>query len=362
MAGQITHILAGERALERSSPELGAAVLREQGAMFRLGCQGPDIFYHNQHTKPSGLQYGALSHRRGYGVMLEAAVEALPVDRRLPTTPAGAYILGLATHAAMDRNTHPLIVFYAGWADPSRPGSERYRSCHPFLERLLDGSLLAKWRGVEPGQFDMESLMAPEAEPGEISTGPVDGELVTLWAAGLRAAFPRATGGDLLLERRIANALDDARHFIRMTNPARTALQRDDEDWLAHLDDKIGPRSVALLYPERPPSGIDLESLGSEGWEHPSGDGRRRTATYLDLVAEGVDEAEAVLDRLIPRLRSQGTGIDIAELVGNGGLSVNDTEGRPTPPRISRPLPLAEIMREEYERRLEWARRGDRRH
>ncbi len=352
MAGQITHILAGEKALEAASRKLCAAVLRERGRWFRLGCQGPDIFYHNQRTKPSALHYGALAHRHGYGTALAAAVRALPRDRRLPATAAGAYLLGLATHAAVDRRTHPFIVYYAGWADPSKPDSERYRSCHPFLERLLDESLLALWRGLEPARFDMESLVC-----GSEPRRDEDREAVALWAAGLRAAFPRAAGQDGLLEQRIANALEDARHFMRLTNPKRTAMLPGNEDWFAYLDDKIGPRSVALVYPDRLPPELDLESLGSEGWEHPAGDGRRGNSTYAQVVEEAVNDARTALEALIPLLGGKGDEIDLARIVGDGGLSIEDPEGRPLPPLVSRPLPLAEIMAREYERRLEWARR-----
>ncbi|HUW41347.1 MAG TPA: zinc dependent phospholipase C family protein [Rectinemataceae bacterium] len=352
MAGQITHILAGEKALEASSREVCDSVLRERGRWFRLGCQGPDIFYHNQRTKPSALQYGALAHRHGYGTLLEAAVRALPRERRLPATVAGAYLLGLATHAAVDRRTHPFIVFYSGWADPAKPGSERYRSCHPFLERLLDESLLSQWRGMEPAQFDMESLVCGP-EPRQDS----DRELVALWAAGLRAAFPRATGQDSLLESRIANALEDARHFMRLTNPKRTAMLPGNEDWFSHLDDGIGPRSVSLVYPDRIPEGLELASLGSEGWEHPAGDGRRESSTYAQVVEEAAVDARAALDSLIPLLGEEDGEIVLARIVGDGGLSIGDLEGRPLPPRLSRPLPLAEIMTGEYERRSEWARR-----
>ena len=368
MAGQITHIIAGEAALEWASPESCAAILRKQGPAFRLGCQGPDIFYHNQRTKPSGLHYGALAHRRDYGRIVEGAALALPAGRLRPETPAGAYLLGLATHAAVDRSTHPFIVFYSSWADPSRPGTERYRSCHPFFERILDIGLLAKRRGLEPWEFDMEALMAPLAPPlapqaeegGGSEQRRVDEELVALWASGLRHAFPRSAGGDFLLERRVANALEDARHFMRITNPARTAMRPDQEDWFAYLDDRVGPRSIALVYPDRLPPGIDLEKLGSEGWDHPSGDGRRSTATYFELVDAAIVEIGPILRRVLSALESEEWDAGLAEAIGNGGLSINDLEGKPLAPRLSRPLPLPEFMAEEYAARLEWARRAAR--
>jgi len=59
MAAQISHVLAGEAALRSALPEEAETVLDAAGPAFRLGCQGPDIFYHNQRSKPSGLHYGA---------------------------------------------------------------------------------------------------------------------------------------------------------------------------------------------------------------------------------------------------------------------------------------------------------------
>ncbi|HTX73483.1 MAG TPA: zinc dependent phospholipase C family protein [Rectinemataceae bacterium] len=351
MAGQITHILVGEAALRGAAPAEAEAVLRSSGGYFRLGCQGPDIFYHNQRTMPSGLHYGALAHRRDYGRVIEGGLESLPRDRLAPESPAVAYALGLATHAAVDRATHPFIVFYAGWADPARPGTERFRACHPFFERLLDLALLSHERGIDPSDFDMEKLMAPSSQ----ESAQADSDLVTLWAAGLRKAFPRSTGGDQLIEQRVANALADARHFIRLTNPRRTAMLPGKGDWFTYLNERVGPRSVALIYPDSLPAEIDIESLGREGWEHPAGDGRSFSSTYLDLIGGARSEAETILRRMLGDLAGGSIPDGLGELIGNAGLSVNDRDGRHVPPLLSRPLPLPELMDREYRVRLRWA-------
>ena len=166
MAGQISHIIAGEDALRRAAAELGIAAgkgLEALGAAapwFRLGCQGPDIFYHNQRTMPSGLHYGSLAHRRGYGSIVAGFARAMGEEEGRPDSAPGAYLLGMATHAAIDRATHPFVVYFSGWARPGDPDSRKLRGCHPFLERILDILLLRRSRGLEIRQYDIDAMIA----------------------------------------------------------------------------------------------------------------------------------------------------------------------------------------------------------
>ncbi len=410
MAAQISHILAGEEALRLADPELASALGLEEappppsGAAklaadwFRLGCQGPDIFYHNQRTKPSGLHYGALAHRRNYGLLVEGALERLVQDEAeplgpgcgaagaagrggAPLSPGLAYLLGFATHAALDRAVHPFIVYFSGWADRDAPGSERYRGCHPFLERLLDLALLAELRGVGPAGFDLEALLpldgraagaagaAAAASGGAASAGAAPGsaaapscpaaEVTALLASGLAKAYPKAAGADFLIARRIENALSDARYFFRATNPARTAGAR--ADYFAYLDDRAGPRSIALVYPEALPPGLDVLNRARRPWRHPAGDGRASDEDYAALYLRGVEEGGRILSLVLSALREgpgPGRFHGLAAAIGNGGLSVTDEAGIPLPPRLSEPLPLPELMEAEFKLRLELARRS----
>jgi hypothetical protein len=80
MPSQILHILFGEDLIaalhQRIAPRFGIvadkALEKIQIAhktAFALGCQGPDIFYHNRQRRPVGLEYGSLLHRRGAGFL-----------------------------------------------------------------------------------------------------------------------------------------------------------------------------------------------------------------------------------------------------------------------------------------------------
>jgi hypothetical protein len=342
MAAQITHILAGERALELA---LGPG--HEARGSFDFGCQGPDIFYHNQRTKPSGLHFGALAHRRRYGSLVAGAASSLPEGERRPDSLAGAYLLGLATHAAIDRATHPFIVFFSGWSDPADPGSLRRRGCHPFLERILDLALLDRALGMKPRDFGLASRMRL----------PEGADLVAPWAAGLRAAYPRATAGDALLEARIANALSDARHFYEITDPAATAPGGRGDERLARLGNEEWRRLVSLVYPESLPAGMDPMNEAGAEWQHPAGDGRSSRASYPELVEEGTREALRSIRLVIEYWEGDLPAAELAAELGEGGLALCDREGGAVPPRVCRPLPLPEAMEAEYAARVDLSSR-----
>ncbi len=365
MPAQITHMIAGEEALKRASPSYSAALsgIDESIRWFRMGCQGPDIFYHNQRTQPSGLHYGSLAHRREFGAIVEGAFRNhLGTDGRKsritecpPLDPAFAWLLGFATHAALDRILHPFIVWFSGWHDPARPETSRFRACHPFLERILDLVYLERSRGLAGADLDLEALLPLDGRAvGDRESPEVD--IAGILMVGLARAFPQAAASDFLLGRRIANAIMDARYFLRVTNPSRTSA--DDAEAFTHFDDRQGRRSIAIVYPLALSRNIDFANEAGSAWEHPAGDGRHYEASFFELVEDGICEASRVISLLLeeeahPRLPDGG----MTKAVGIGGLSITDAEGNPTRPRVCDPLPLPELMEAEFALRLDRARK-----
>jgi hypothetical protein len=356
MAGQISHIIAGEKALSRalaakeSDGDSAIDCLGEAAGFFRFGCQGPDIFFHNQRTMPSALHYGSLAHRRGCGSLVAGFAEALsPAERRIDN-PAGAYLLGMATHAAVDRATHPFIVFFSGWAEPGDPDSAALRGCHPFLERILDMILLNRSRGEAASEYDIAaSLSGPR---GPEAQREADLRIASLWSAGLRSAYPRAAGNDSLLERRSANAVADARFFYAITNPRETSAYALRS---VYAEDDPGRRRIALLYPAAVPDDLDAANERHAAWEDPSGEGVVSRASYLDLIEEGILEAARAVEAALDFFRT-ANAVALEAAVGNGCLSICNRSGDPVRPRISRPLPLPELMEAERRRRIAEAR------
>jgi hypothetical protein len=346
MAAQISHMLAGEEALRRALGVPGADCLGPAAAAFAFGCQGPDIFYHNQRTKPSGLHYGSLAHRRRSGTLVASMAGALSPGERRPDNPAGAYVLGLATHAALDRATHPFVICFSGWLDPAEPSTLRRRGCHPFLERLLDACLLERSLGLSPADYGPAKRMgigSPEATA-------LDSVLVAPWAAGLRSAFPKAASLDSLLEARVANALADARGFFALTDPATTDAGRGIK--LSKLGADEARYVISVIYPLRVPEGMDPMNESRSEWPHPSGDGRSSRASYPELVREGAEEAARAVGLVGSFWRGELAAESLAESLGEGPLALRDAKGEAAVPRVCRPLALPEAIDAELAERL----------
>jgi len=348
MPSQILHHLFGldafAGALGRLAPgyrttgsALQTAVRDRNPAAFALGCQGPDLFYHNRRTRPVAIEYGTLIHRRGYGRL---AVELLAGALRRRTggdefSSLTAYALGFITHAFLDRALHPYIVYRAGWIAAGRRSTHRYAHCHPFLERILDVLMLELLRGDAAASWDQDVLLASACET------PPEG-LAELLERALVAVYPERAGGDAKLALRIGNALADAAYFYRMTSPRRTAPL------------KLNPGSslLALVYPQGLPLDIDYLNLGRTAWRHPCGSGEVDYRSVPDLYAGSFSVLEPVLADAIAFC--QGDGPDrnaLAMAIGNGSLSLQDDQGRPCAPRWSDPLPLARILEQQGERR-----------
>jgi hypothetical protein len=65
MPSQICHLIFAEDSLREAVGSDAEEMLRESGNIYRFGAQGPDFFYHNQRTRPTGLKFGVNAHREG---------------------------------------------------------------------------------------------------------------------------------------------------------------------------------------------------------------------------------------------------------------------------------------------------------
>jgi hypothetical protein len=379
MPAQLLHALFGEDVIaeiyRRIGPRFGIAadkarekINREYRAVFFLGCQGPDIFYHNRRTRPVALEYGGLLHRRGYGLftafLLKMGLPDPPPDgadtrtgrREKEIGALGAYSLGFMTHAVLDRFCHPYIVYKSQYPDPAggrkaEPSqgalkSPLGRGAHPFFERILDVLMLRFLRGREVSSWDQEGILAGTLEH------PPPG-LKELLCRALTAGFPERAGKDQKLARRIDNAFFDAARFYRLTDPQRTRLYGSGSP-----DTEIDPGVLIYLYPEQLSSGIDFLNTGRRPWYDPGeyprpGEESPDTRSFPDIYAEAVLAAADSLTPCITEYLLSGAFPirEAAVNIGNGGLSLQDERGKPRAPLRTDPLPLERVLAEQAELR-----------
>ncbi len=334
MPSHFTHLLFAEEALKAALGEKAQEILDAHGNLFRFGAQGPDFFYHNQRTMPTGLRYGVALHRHGYGTFVEAmAREALRLSAG-PGSELIAFILGFATHAPLDRRTHPFIGYFAGWDDPRDEHTRRRYHSHPFLERILDLLVLRERYGKTPAEFDFLSLV----RCGKTLPYTVIKAIVK----GLNSTYP-SFNFKSRDRKRIENAYHDTIFFYRITNHLNPYLLK-----LAFRKDRkesFREKRLGLIHPREVPQGYDFLNLGHASWCHPCDESDLSTASFMELYEQALMTCVSMLKDLFAVLTGQSPLEGFGARFGNESL---DTGRESCVPVHSRPLPLPEILDEIY--------------
>jgi hypothetical protein len=359
MPAQIAHILFGKELIricegllqEKYGHRFDDPIAKLKSlysSSFALGCQGPDIFYHSQRRRPVAIEYGSLLHRRGFGTFMTVLLK-----RTLSSalTSLGAYSLGFLTHAYLDRVAHPYIVYKAGWVSPDKPETAKYGRLHAFFERILDVQLLELLQGMHISAWNQDAVLTRACEEPPVY-------LIETLADALRTAYPERAGKDPLLVQRIENALLDAASFYRSTNPQRTSMNQRKKDEGLYLRNDQTPASVALIYPEGFPLTIDYLNLAHQSWRHPCQEGKEDTRSFINLFLDACREGAEFLFQFISSFIDTGhVPADAADRIGNGGLSICDRTGHPCKPVWANPLPLDQVLEQQYLLRTTWFKR-----
>jgi hypothetical protein len=334
MPSHFTHLLFAEDALRGALGEKAKEILETHGNLFRFGAQGPDFFYHNQRTMPTGLRYGVALHRHGYGSFVKELVKEAVRLSSAPGSELSAFILGFTTHAPLDRLTHPFIGYFAGWVDPRDEAVRRLYHAHPFLERILDVLVLRERYGMDLPQFDFLS---------KIRCGPtLPYTVIKALVKGLNAAYP-AYNFKSRNRQRIQNAYHDAVFFYKLTNHLNPDLMK-----LAFRKDRkegFREKRLGLIHPREIPAGYDFLNLSHRTWCHPCDADAKTSASFFDLFDEALGRCVTMVTDVYRCLSGQAPVDGLASRLGEESL---DTGRENCTPLYSKPLPLREIMDDLY--------------
>jgi len=322
MPSQIAHILLGREAAQ-GLPDGWFPRFSEPS--FRLGCQGPDVFYHNRRTKPGAFLYGTRLHRRGWGSFL-ARFRREALDRGWgPDHPGMAFLAGQATHGFLDRRAHPFVVYFSGWRIPGDPRTESLRHSHAFFERILDVLLWKERVGTSLAECRWQDDL-----PGP---GDFPPDFWTAWAEALHEVFPQLSArADV--ETRLKNAVSDTQGFLAFTSPTA----RD------HGVRAARQGALHWFHPQVLPD-EDFLNLRHSPWRHPV-TGEEHSTSFLDLYDQAVVEAQRALAALADH------SADWEAMLGNGSLNLPGSEGENSAPQFSRPWSYEELYDREVRARL----------
>ena len=336
MPSQICHLIFAEDALRQALGRGSEPILDDWGNVFRFGAQGPDFFYHNQRTRPTGLKFGVHAHREGYGRLLKhmiAEFHHLEANGYEPIEPIKAHILGFTTHAFLDRQTHPFIDFFSGWVEADREETERYYRCHIFLERILDVLMLKIKRQLNIREFSLLHLLDCGAM---LPYG-----IVKTLVKSMNAAYPN-THFKSRDRRRVENAYIDSMGFYTFIDPLNPHYRR-----LAYERDRSSHgnrRRLALFHPFDIPEHIDFLNLEHNSWTHPCNSEWRHRESFPELWELALSRTVPVLREVRDILDSGGEAQRVEQLVGNQSLGTGLDRQDNYRLQHNRPLPLPELL------------------
>lgn len=338
MPSHISHAIFAEDLYTRlTSHDFETASASENSEIRRaltIGAQGPDIFYHNQRSMPSGLLIGSLLHRKGYGSVCARMLEHCLIGNHSSQSPNGAYVIAFISHAVLDRIFHPYINYFAGWPNQA-DGSEEYRHCHPFMERIVDLAIAAYRRPSLNGESLSKSFAFASNFDAE---SPVRDTIEHLLLQGLKGTYRRISQ-DPELERRIANAYRDSRGFYYYCEQNDQA--NGDVRW------------ASLLHPARLPKNIDFANVLHTRWCDPCDQHIGSSESLYQLYDRALSRAmdiigpvASMLDGGEPPENYPGTAVSVGDygLRSDAPSSPDYQGGAPVPLIHSDPLPLSEVL------------------
>lgn len=318
MPSQIAHTLFG-----RETARLANFTIKHTN-WFTLGCQGPDIFLHNQRTMPSSLFWGKSLHRKNYGLFCSHLISAMKATGANWTSPIGSYIFGFMTHAILDRETHPYITYFSGW------GKEN-KLLHPFLERLLDIEISRSFSEKLPGEYSFYNSIFLGTTPPE--------KLTNILLKALKIHFNNPYNQEDMYIR-ILNAYSDTMHFLKKT-----------DSWSHDLVENVkiieknseNSRLLALFHPPYIPDYLDVLNINHSEWRHPWIPELSSKKSFLDIFNSSIHIA---VKKLSPIFNENSENIE--QLIGNVSLNTGLPYSAGVLPKVSSPLPLGMFLQELY--------------
>ncbi|WP_028974113.1 hypothetical protein [Spirochaeta cellobiosiphila] len=333
MPAQITHWLFFNEVKEilQNTHPLYKEDKSDPGWLF-LASQGGDVFYHNQHSMPSGVSYGALMHRRDGDSFLMNLAKQIGQSHPL-------FWLAFMTHAILDQEGHPYVVYFSTAVNPTGSMRKKWYQMHPFFERIMDRlwfeqrtgqSLFAHWQ--EGKGFDLNSLP----------------ERTILDALGLALEL---TYGEKVRQPdrslRIHNAYRDTIGFLQYSDPSR----RDNALWAAQRDQEDGEQGgrnrLALFHPVGDLDAYDFLNQNHQKWQHPvSGEPVYDSwEDIYDRAKERVLKAGAIL---ADSLQGHNSLEALKDIITSRTWNVGDLDGKSHSPVFTKPFPLPDILKQEY--------------
>ncbi|MCD6239482.1 MAG: zinc dependent phospholipase C family protein [Thermotogae bacterium] len=305
----LTHMIYGDRTLEKVRETDSLSLTVEMINWFHLGCQGPDPFFYYKFYLPKGLKkdiwkIGEKMHKEECGDVIINALRLIHSRMDNPDfiSIAIPYIAGYISHFAIDRNAHPYIRYR------SECMSTRVHE-HNRFEKIVD-VLMAK----EVFGSKVEKLKINE----KIYVGrKISDPIMTIYRHIFRHHF---LGEFADIKPNVINsAYKDTLLFLRLEySPLRLPYI------FANFIDLItGYKYHFSAY--FPPYKIDYkEDYMNEShreWHYPCNSNKKRNESLYELLNKGIEDGARMLTTAFDYLENRCSEVELKDAFPNISFS-----------------------------------------
>lgn len=131
-------------------------ILKKQLGAYRLGLQGPDIFFYHPPSLLGlgGKKIGSLMHESKVAVFFYNYLKSMNhLSSFQEQEIALAYLCGLIAHNTLDGYVHPYVYSRAGYDPMKNVPNQYYFGMHGEIESCIDFLMLQRTKKLRPSQF-----------------------------------------------------------------------------------------------------------------------------------------------------------------------------------------------------------------
>ena len=303
MPGLITNYLFGERTFQSMSPNYLKEIIRKYPNAYRMGLQGPDIFFYYlsyyMRTRKNNI-YSVL-HKKNTGIFLDNLIEyAMALDSE-ECEVCLSYIAGFLCHYALDTHTHPYFRYRVEQDFINYQERQNISFYYRRLETLMDTLLLKRLNHMEPSQLNLEALVCLSKKERRIISDCL--------VYSLRTTYHYRISRKTILK--VIRSVRSTCIFLQSSPLLRQRLLRIIDDRLP-----LTPSKSCFIYPDYIGDPEDYLNESKQTWYR----GKARTETndsFYDLLSDASIFSSQILEAFDDYLEWHGNREHLNQVIGS---------------------------------------------
>lgn len=310
MPGLITNYLFGERAYQSLSPNYLKDIIRKYPNAYRIGLQGPDIFFYylSYYMRTRKNNIYTVLHKKNTGMFLDNMIEYAVILEPEESEVCLAYISGFLCHYALDIHTHPYFRYRVEQDFLEHHERQSIPFYYRRIETLMDTLLLKRLNHMEPSQLNLEALVSASKKERKLISDCL--------VYALRTTYHYRISRKTVLK--VLHSVRSTCNFLQ-TNP----LLR--QQLLRVIDDRLPftPSKICFMYPDYEGDPEDYLNEMKQTWFK----GKERIEcndSFYDLLSDASVFSNQMLEALDDYLAWHGSREHLNQVIGSRSYFTGD--------------------------------------